>query len=170
MKKFWLLAMALTFAIGLTACSGGKKEESSSESKKETEKAPESSAKSTLYKFYMDMSKTINDADADLNAYENAAPEEQTPEMKTKASESAANVSKALDQVEVPGELKDQKADLEAAIKDFSASYKAKAEELKKDEPSLDAANATFTTGEEKLGKAFESVKMKKPSLVKEVG
>ncbi|WP_071458693.1 hypothetical protein [Bacillus massilinigeriensis] len=170
MKKFWLLATALVFAIGLTACSGGEKGEKASEGTKEESKASGDNVKKSLYKLSMEISKTINDADADLNAFENAAPEEQTPDMKTKAAESAAAVSSALDKLEVPADLKDQKADLEAAIDEFSASYKAKAEELKKDAPSLDAANETFLKGEEKLGKVFESAKMNKPLLSKEVG
>ena len=43
------------------------------------------------------------------------------------------------------------------------------AEELKKDAPALDAADEKFAQGEEKIGAAFESLEMNKPSLAKEL-
>jgi ABC-type transporter Mla subunit MlaD len=54
-------------------------------------------------------------------------------------------------------------------LKDIADSYQAKADELKKASPSLDAANATFTKGVDELGKVFESVKLFKPDLGKGV-
>jgi hypothetical protein len=166
MKKFWILLSAITFAIGLTACAAEKEAEPE---KKETEKAAEPAVnpKSVMYKFYMSIVNTINEADGDLNAFEGA--EEPTAEDKAAASASAAAVATKIEGLEVPAELKDQKADLEAALKDIADSYKAKAEELKKDAPSLDAANETFAKGEEKLGTAFESLEMNKPLLSKEL-
>jgi hypothetical protein len=88
---------------------------------------------------------------------------------KVKASEAAAAVATELNNYQVPAELNDKKADLEAAIKDFAASYQTKADELKKDAPNLDAATASFTQGEEKLGKVFESEKLLPPSIDKQV-
>jgi type II secretory pathway predicted ATPase ExeA len=116
----------------------------------------------------MKYSDTINQKDADLNAYE-LSEEEPTPEMKAKASESAEAVAEELKNVQIPKELNKQKADLETALKDINDSYVAKAAELKKEESSLDAANTTFTQGEERLGKVFESLGLGKPSLNKEV-
>ncbi|MBT2693720.1 hypothetical protein [Bacillus sp. ISL-55] len=167
MKKFWILLSAITFAIGLTACSG-EKEEAQPENKKSEEAAkPAANPKSVMYKFYMSIVRTINDADADLNAYEGA--EEPTPEEKAAASESAAAVATKVEGLEVPADLKDQKADLETALKDIAESYKMKSEELKKDAPAFDAADEKFTQGEEKIGAAFESLEMNKPSLAKEL-
>jgi uncharacterized protein involved in exopolysaccharide biosynthesis len=85
--------------------------------------------------------------------------------MKAKAGESAEAVAEELKNVQIPEELKEQKADLEAALKEINDSYAAKAAELKKEESSLDAANTTFTKGEEKLGKVFENLGLGKPSL-----
>ena len=176
MKKFLLLISALTMAFGLAACSG---KDNTTTEKKETKEAAapkETDLKKPMVKFYMDLGKTVNDKDADLNSYEAlVAKAAEDPEVKieadqkTKASEAAAAVASALKGVQVPAELKDQKADLEAAIQDFAASYQAKADELKKDTPSFDAAEATFTQGEEKLAKAYESVKLLPPSLGKQV-
>lgn len=165
MKKIFLLASVLTLALGLAACSSSsdnaaKKENKGTETAKTDLKKP-------MVKFFMDLSKKINAKDADLNTYENA--EAPTPEEKQAAITSATAVAEEVKSIQVPTELKSKKADLESALKDIADSYQAKAEELKKDAPSLDAANATFTQGEEKLGKVFTSVKLLKPSLNKEV-
>jgi hypothetical protein len=166
MKKFLILLTAITLAIGLTACSAEKEAEPEKTESEEASK-PAVNPKSAMYKFYMSIVNTINEADADLNAYEGA--EEPTPEDKSAASESAAAVASKVEGLEVPAELKDQKADLDAALKDLAESYKIKAEELKKDAPALEAADEKFAQAEEKIGAAFESVEMKKPSLAKEL-
>lgn len=176
MKKLLVLLSALTMAIGLTACSS---KDDVKKEKKETNEAaaPEKvDIKKELVKFYMELGNKINAKDVDLNAYvakaskEDAKPEElPTAEDRAKASESAAAVASELNSLQVPLVLKDQKADLESAIKDYAASYQAKAVELKKDAPSLDAADATFAQGEQKLAAVFESAKLLAPSLDKQV-
>ena len=168
MKKFWILLSAITFAIGLTACSAEEKAEPKKTETEEAEK-PAANPKSVMYKFYMSIVRTINDADADLNAYEGEEDPEAQAELKGAASESAAAVAEKVEGLEVPAELNDQKADLEAALADISESYRLKAEELKKDAPAFDAADEKFAQGEEKIGAAFESIDMKKPSLAKEL-
>ena len=174
MKKFILLLAALTMAIGLAACSS--KDDSTTEKKVTKEAAAPKDVKKPLVKFYMELGKTINDKDADLNSYDalvaKAAEDPEVKieaEQKAKASEAAAAVASSLKSLQIPADLKNQKADLESAIQDYAASYQAKADELKKDAPSFDAAEATFTRGEEKLGKVFESVKLLPPSLGKQV-
>ncbi|WP_108672077.1 hypothetical protein [Peribacillus acanthi] len=167
MKKFWLLLSALTLSLALAACAEKKEETTTEETTKEEAPKEEVNLKSVLYKFYADIPAKINAKDADLNAY--LAEEAPTPEMKTKASEAAAAVAAELQGITVPAELEAQKADLEAGIKEIADSYTAKAEELKKDAPVLDAANATFQAGVDKIGAAFESIGMLKPNLDKEV-
>jgi hypothetical protein len=164
MKKLLVLAMSITFAIGLTACSssnnGGTEKKT-----KETSTASQTDVKKPLVKFYMDFTNKINAKDADLNAYE-AAPDAS---LKEKASASAAAVASEIKAIQIPKELDKQKADLNAGLKDIADSYQAKADELKKATPSLDAANATFTKGVDELGKVFESVKLFKPDFGKGV-
>ncbi|WHY78855.1 hypothetical protein QNH20_06910 [Neobacillus sp. WH10] len=176
MKKFLVSLSALTMAIGLTACTSN--EEAKTEKKEEPKEAaaPKVDIKKELVKFYMDLGNKINAKDADLNTYvakatkEDAKPEElPTAEDRAKASDSAGSVAAELNSVQIPAELKNQKTDLEAAIKDYAASYQAKADELKKDAPSLDAADEIFAQGEEKLGKVFEGEKLLPPSLAKQV-
>ncbi len=178
MKKFLVLLTALTMSIGLAACSGSQETKTEKKDTKKTEEAaaPKVDVKKELVKFYMDLGNKINAKDADLNAYiakaskEDAKPEElPTPEEKAKASESAAAVAAELNSLQIPESLKDQKADLEGALKDYAASYQAKADEFKKDKPALDAGDDLFTQGEEKLGKVYESVKLLPPSLGKQV-
>lgn len=176
MKKFFLLLLALTMAFGLAACSSNNETKTDKKETKEAAAPKVTDVKKPLVKFYMDLGKRINDKDVDLNSYDAlAAKAAEDPtvkieaEQKTKASEAAAAVAADLKTVQVPAELKDQKSELEAAIQDFSASYQAKADELKKDTTSFDAAEATFAQGEEKLGKVFESAKLLPPSLGKQV-
>ncbi|ETI67619.1 hypothetical protein [Neobacillus vireti] len=180
MRKLLLFLSALTMAIGLTACSSNDdaktdKKDTPKETAKETE-APKVDVKKELVRFYMELGNKINAKDADLNAYEKKASKEDakpedlpTAEEKAAASESAAAVASELNAVQIPADLKDQQADLEAAVKEYAASYQAKADELKKDTPNLEAADATFAQAEEKLGKVFESAKLLPPSLGKQV-
>lgn len=180
MRKFLLFLSALTMAIGLTACSSNddaktEKKETPKETAKEAE-APKVDVKKELVKFYIELGNKINAKDAALNAYEkkaskpDAKPEElPTAEEKTAASESAAAVASELSGTQIPAGLKDQQTDLEAIVKDYAASYQAKADELKKDTPNFEAADTTFAQAEEKLGKVFESAKLLPPSLGKQV-
>lgn len=173
MKKLWFLILTLVLSMALTACSEesngatDEKEATNEEAKKETEDAAMNS-KSAMMQFYMTVSKAINAQDGDLNTYE-ASEEEPTAEMKTNAEASAAAVVEELEKIEIPKELEDQRADLEAALKDLTDSYQAKADELKKETPSLDAANETFAKAEDQIGKAFESVGLNASSLGTEV-
>ncbi|MGG1677266.1 hypothetical protein ACIFOT_16130 [Neobacillus sp. NRS-1170] len=178
MKKFLLLLSALIMAVGLAACSSSNEEKTAKKDTKEAQEAaaPKVDVKKELVKFYMDLGKRINAKDADLNAYvakaskEDAKPEElPTAEDRAAASASAAAVAADLNSLQIPAELKDKKADLEAAVKDYAASYQAKADELKKDKPVFDAADATFAQGEQKLAAVFESAKLLAPSLDKQV-
>ncbi|WP_066251840.1 hypothetical protein [Neobacillus drentensis] len=175
MKKFFVLLFSLALAIGLTACSSNNETKTDKKENKE-EAAPKVDIKKELVKFYMDLGDKINAKDTDLNAYvakatkEDAKPEElPTAKDRAKASESAAAVAAELNNYQVPAALKDKKADLESAIKDYAISYQIKADELKKDVPNLDAASASLTQAEEKLGKVFESEKLLAPSLGKQV-
>jgi hypothetical protein len=176
MKKFLVLLVALTMAIGLAACSSNNEAKTEKKDTKETAAAKDATVKKELVKFYMDLGKTINEKDVDLNSYEATAAKaaqdptiKVDPALKAKAGESAAAVAAAIKEVQVSAALKDQKGDLKSALQDYAASYQAKADELKKAAPSFDAADASFTKGEEKLAKVFESVKLLAPSLGKQV-
>ncbi|WML44460.1 hypothetical protein [Neobacillus sp. PS3-40] len=165
MKKLLVFTAALTFAIGLTACSANNSGTEKKTTTKETKTATD--VKKPLVKFYTAFTNTINANDADLNAYEGA--ETPDPSLKAPASASAAAVANKIKATEIPTELNKQKADIQSALKDIADSYQMKADELKKATPSLDAANATFTKGVDELGKVFEDAKLFKPDLGKSV-
>ncbi|HAQ06206.1 MAG TPA: hypothetical protein DCR24_01215, partial [Bacillus bacterium] len=104
MKNIWILLSALTFAIGLTACTANQETEPETQDKEEvTEEETAVNPKSVLYKFYRSLVDSINEADKELNAYEGEG--EPTAEMKTAARESAATVATKVQAMEVPAEL-----------------------------------------------------------------
>jgi hypothetical protein len=166
MKKLLLSFIAITLAAVLSAC-GGDNNETEQETTQEEAASEETNVKKPLVKYYMNMVKTINEHDAELNAYEQA--EEPTAEMKDAASQSAAAVAEEVQKLEIPEELGEQKDELENAVGDIVSSYEMKAVELEKEAPSLDEANEVFSQGGEKLGTIFENVGLQKPGLAKEV-
>jgi hypothetical protein len=178
MKKFLLSLAALTVVFALAACSGSDESKTEEKDTKTTEEAeaPKADVKKELVKFYNELATKVNAKDAELNAYvakasqENPKPEDlPTAEDRAKASESAAAVATELNNTQIPAELKDHQADLEAAVKEYAASYQAKADELKKDAPNFEAADTTFANAEEALGKVFQAEKLFPPSLGKQV-
>src|SRR5699024_2248787 len=98
--------------------------------------------------FYLSISKTINAVDGDLNTYEMAQAEETLPEgadlqaMKDAAKTSAEETAKAVEGIEIPAALEEQQADIETSLASIKESYGTKAEELAKEAPSFEAANA----------------------------
>ncbi|NRD78321.1 hypothetical protein HPT25_13195 [Bacillus sp. BRMEA1] len=171
MKKVMISLSALALSLGLAACSNSNNAKTD---KQETTQTASSNmnVKKELVKFYMDLGKTINEKDIDLNSYVNKASKpdtKPTAEDQVKASASAAAVADALNKFQVPADLKDQKADLVVVVKEFAASYQTKANELKKAAPNLNAANAAFAQADQKLGKIFENAKLLPPTLDKQV-
>ncbi|MDP4084627.1 MAG: hypothetical protein Q8934_08420 [Bacillota bacterium] len=165
MKKLFLFTAALTFAIGLSACSAKSDQTVEKKTTKKTAETTQTDVKKPLVKLYMDLGKKINEKDLDLNAYENAP----NASLQAKASDSAASVAAEIKNIQIPKELSAQKDAINAALTDLADSYQAKADELKKPKPNLDAANATFAKGDDELGNVFESVKLLKPTLAKQV-
>lgn len=175
MKKFLLSLAALTLVFALAACSSSDENKTEEKDTKKTEEeaaAPKADVKKELVKFYNELATKVNAKDGDLNAYEAKAakkdpkPEDlPTAEDRAKASESAAAVAAELNNTQIPAELKDHQADLEAALKEYASSYQAKADELKKDAPNFEAADTTFANAEEAFGKVFEAEKLFPPSL-----
>jgi hypothetical protein len=176
MKKQWLIALGLALVVAFTAAcsnSANSKTDSKKSADKNTETATDS--KSDMMKFYMDLVNKINTTDSDLNAYEAALVADPKPSadelasLKTKAADSAAIVVNSIKEVKIPSGLKDKNSDLEGVLKNLEDSYQLKADELKKDQPSLDSANAKLTSADEALGKLLEGVGLAKASLNNDV-
>lgn len=164
MKKILILLSALTFVVGLSACSS-KSDQTTEKTPKKTKTAEQTDVKKPLVKLYMNLGNTINEKDMDLNAYENAP----AANLQAKASDSAAAVATAIKGIQIPKELDKHKAELNTALKDLADSYQAKADELKKATPNLDAANTQFAKGDDEFGNVFVSEKLLKPSIAKQV-
>lgn len=175
MKKQWLIALGLALVVALTtACSNSDSTKSDSKtSSNKTETA--ANAKADFMQFYMDLVDKINSADQGINAYESALTADPKPSadelasLKEKAAAAAPNVVANIKELKIPSGLKDKKSDLEAILKDLEASYQLQANELKKDQPSLDAANAKFSSADDALGKLLQSVGLAKASLNNDV-
>lgn len=175
MKK--LLAIGFSAALFLGACSDDTASDEKASTDKETEETTQQNTdvKQDMMKFYLSISKTINAVDADLNAYETAQAEETLPEgadlqtMKDAAKTSAEEAAKAVEGIEIPAELEEQQADIETSFASIKEAYEMKAEELTKDVPSFEAANAKFMEADEKLNALLEEQGLIPSSLLNEV-
>lgn len=175
MKK--LLAIGFSAVLFLGACSEDTTSEEKASTDKETEETTQqnSDVKQELMRFYLSISKTINAVDGDLNTYEMAQAEETLPEgadlqtMKDAAKTSAEEAAKAVEGIQIPAALEEQQADIETSLASIKESYGMKAEELAKEAPSFEAANAKFTEADEKLNALLEEQGLIPSSLLNEV-
>lgn len=174
MKK--LLVIGFSAALLLGACSEETATETTTEEQAGTEEAAESSVdmKQELMRFYMSVPNTINATDADLNAFEAAQADESLPEgedlqkMKDAAKAAAEKTSAAVESIEIPETLQEQKGDIEAALASIKESYDMKAEELTK-EASFEAANAKFHEADDKFNALLEAQDLVPSSIQNEV-
>ncbi|MGV3466159.1 MAG: hypothetical protein ACO1OT_12805 [Heyndrickxia sp.] len=175
MKKQWFIPLVLALVVALTAACSNSNSTNSGAKDSSTKTDTATNAKADLMQFYMNLIDKINSADKDINGYESALVADPKPSadelagLKEKAATAAPNVIANIKEVKIPSGLKDKKSDLEAILKDLEDSYQLKAEELKKDQPSLDAANAKLTSADVKLGKLLQSVGLAKASLNNDV-
>ncbi|KON91983.1 hypothetical protein AF331_05830 [Rossellomorea marisflavi] len=165
MKK-WLIA-GLGLSLALVGCSNADEDKKESTNKSE-EKAD---AKGDLMDYYLNLTTTVNGVDGDLNAYEGAIAGEEPPkgdELKTlqdAAAASASETATAVEGMDIPKELEDQKADLEKFQSTLAESYKMKSEELAKDDANTEEADKKFTEAESQISKILEDEGLSSPSL-----
>ena len=165
MKK-WLIA-GLGLSLALVGCSNADEDKKESTNKSE-EKAD---AKGDLMDYYLNLTTTVNGVDGDLNAYEDAIAGEEPPkgdELKTlqdAAAASASETATAVEGMDIPKELEDQKADLEKFQSTLAESYKMKSEELAKDDVNTEEADKKFTEAESQISKILEDEGLSSPSL-----
>ena len=172
MKK--LLFIGLSAALFLGACG--------EEATNETAEAPaadgaaeeKGNAKQEMMRFYMSVPNTINAVDTDLNTFEMAQAEGTLPEgeelqaMKDAAKTAAEESAAAVEGIEIPETLDEQKADIEAALASMKESYDMKAEELTK-EASFEAATAKFQEADDKFNALLEAQELNPSSIYNEV-
>lgn len=169
MKKIWFALFSLAFVLALGACSGNSGQSGA-------KKPAKSATKTALMNFYMDLTNRINAQDRDLNTYEQAIaktddrpPKTELATMQKAAQSSAENVRKEVKNTKIPSKLNNYQSEIKTAVKDLQQSYQMKADELKKANPSLDAANKKLEQANDELGKVFKKAGLSPASLPDDV-
>lgn len=171
MKKLLLLIAATSML--LAACS----EDNNETTEKTTTDTPKADVENDtsvdLMKFYLSISQEINEADAELNAFENAEvlPEgEELQAMKDAAKESVNNTIAKIEAIEVPETLSEQQEEIESALTKIGESYSMKLEALESDaEVLFDEANAKFEEADAELNALLEEAELAPSSIFNEV-
>ncbi|WP_201713931.1 lipoprotein [Rossellomorea arthrocnemi] len=155
MKKVWLLGLGLTLALAGCSDSGSDKEK-----KDEAASTEENTdAAGDLMDFYLNLTTTVNGVDMDLNGYEGAMAGEEPPagdelaKLKESAAASAKASAEAVEGMEIPKGLDDQKEAVETFKSTLAESYNMKADALAKE------GEADMTAADEKLNEAENQIK-----------
>ncbi|AVD55299.1 hypothetical protein [Heyndrickxia coagulans] len=169
MKKIWFATFSLALVLALGACSGNSGQSGA-------KKPAKSSTKTALMNFYMNLTNHINAQDRDLNTYEQAIaktddkpPKTELSTMQKEAQSSAENVVKEIKNTKIPSKISSYQSEIKTAVKDLQQSYQMKADELKKTNPSLDAANKKLEQANDELGKVFKKAGLSPASLPNDV-
>jgi uncharacterized protein YdaU (DUF1376 family) len=172
MKKLLLLLAAISLI--LAAC--GSNEDEAAKSTNATSKEEKTDTTIDLMKFYLSISQTINQADADLNAFEGAQAEAELPEgeeltaMKAAAKTSADESLAAVKSIEIPAALSAQEKEIASALTKMQESYTMKSEALASEgEVVFDEANAKFEEADTELNVLLEEAELAPSSILKEV-
>ncbi|WP_394190450.1 hypothetical protein [Paenisporosarcina quisquiliarum] len=172
MKKL-LLLLAATSMI-LAAC--GSNEDEATTTTNASPKEEKTDTTIDFMKFYLSISQTINQADADLNAFELAQGKDALPEgeeltaMKAAAKTSANETLAAVQSIEIPATLSEQEKEIASALTKMQESYTMKSEALASEgEVVLDEANAKFEEADAELNVLLEEAELAPSSILKEV-
>ena len=172
MKKL-LLLLAATSMI-LAAC--GSNEDEAATPTNASPKEEKTDTTIDFMKFYLSISQTINQADADLNSFELAQGKEALPEgeeltaMKASAKTSAEETLAAVQAIEIPATLSEQEKEIASALTKIQESYTMKSEALASEgEVVLDEANAKFEEADAELNVLLEEAELAPSSILKEV-
>ncbi|CAN7415390.1 hypothetical protein [Rossellomorea sp. LjRoot5] len=155
MKKVWVLGLGLSLVLAGCSDSGSDKEKKDEASSTEENK----DTTGELMDYYLNLTTTVNGADIDLNGYEEAMAGEEPPAgdelatLKESAQASAKASAEAVEGMEIPKGLGDQKEAVESFQSTLAESYNMKADELSKE------GEADFTAADEKLNDAENQIK-----------
>jgi hypothetical protein len=175
MKKLLLLLASLT--IVLAACSSEKEETPETTNGAGTAKTEEkANPAADMMKFYLSISQSINEVDADLNTFENAQGEAALPEgdelktMKDAAKVSADNAASKVEAMEVPEALTKQQEAIESALTKMQEAYTMKSQALVSEgDVKFDEANVKFQEADTELNAVLEEVGLVGSSIFNEV-
>lgn len=171
MKKLLLLIAATSML--LAACSEDKKETT----EKTTNDTPKTDVKADtkidLMKFYLSISQSINEVDADLNAFEGTETLPEGAELQTlkdAAKTSADNAAAKVASLEVPETLTEQQEAIKSALTKIQESYTMKSDALSAEgDVVFDQATAKFEEADAELNVLLEEVKLAPSSILNEV-
>lgn len=172
MKKVWLLGLGLSLALAGCSDSGSDKE-----NKEEAASVDENKDMAgDLMDFYLNLTTTVNGADIDLNGYEEAMAGEEPPtgeelaELKTSAAASAKASAEAVEGMEIPESLGDQKEAMEAFQSTLAESYNMKADALAKEgEADLTAADEKLNDAENQIKEILDEAGLVSSSLISDL-
>ncbi|WP_342543166.1 hypothetical protein MHH33_05375 [Paenisporosarcina sp. FSL H8-0542] len=174
MKKLLLLLTSLT--IVLAACSSDKEEKPETTTNGAAKTEEKANPAADMMKFYLSISQSINEVDADLNAFEDAQGEAALPEgadlqaMKDAAKASADNASAKVEALEVPKTLTKQQEAINSALSKIQEAYTMKSKALASEgEVQLDEANAKFQEADKELNAVLEEIGLVGSSIFNEV-
>jgi len=175
MKKLLLLLASLS--IVLAACSSDKKETpETTNGAGATETEEKANPAADMMKFYLSISQSINEVDADLNSFENAQGEAALPEgaelktMKEAAIASADNAAAKVEALEVPKTLSTHQEAIDSALAKMQEAYTLKSQALATEgEIKFDEANAKFQEADTELNAVLKEVGLVGSSIFNEV-
>lgn len=172
MKKVWLLGLGLSLALAGCSDSGsdeGKKDEAASSEENQD-------VAGDLMDFYLNLTTTVNGVDIDLNGYEAAMAGEEPPagdelaKLKETASASAKASAEAVEGMEIPKGLGDQKEELESFKTTLAESYNMKADALAKEgEADLTAADEKLNDAENQIKEILDAAGLVSSSLISDL-
>jgi len=176
MKKLLLLVASLT--IVLAACSSEKEEtpETTTNGSGAAKTEEKVNPAADMMKFYLSISQSINEVDADLNTFEIAQGEASLPEgaelktMKDAAKVSADNAAAKVEAMEVPEALTKHQDAIESALTKMHEAYTMKSQALVSEgDVKLDEANVKFQEADTELNAVLEEIGLVGSSIFNEV-
>lgn len=174
MKKLLLLLVASSMFLAACAEDNTDNADTTDTTPTETpETGVETDTSVDLMKFYLSISQEINEADADLNAFENAEelPEgEELQTMKDAAKESVNNTIAQIQAIEIPETLSEQEEEIQSALTKIEEAYSMKLAALEAEsEVVFDEANAKFEEADAELNALLEEAGLAPSSIFNEV-
>ncbi|MDX8343670.1 hypothetical protein [Rossellomorea sp. YZS02] len=172
MKKVWFLGLGLSLALAGCSDSGSDKEKKDEAASSEENQ----DVAGDLMDYYLNLTTTINGVDIDLNGYEEAMAGEEPPTgdelttLKDSAAASAKASAEAVEGMEIPESLGDQKEAVESFKSTLVESYNMKAEALATEgETDLTAADEKLNEAENQIKDILDEAGLVSSSLISDI-
>ena len=174
MKK--LLVLIASLSLVLAACSSDKENATETKTTGATSTEEKANPAADMMNFYLSVSQSINEVDADLNAFEDAQAAGELPEgaelqtMKDNAKAATVNASAKVKTLKIPASLTEQQEAIEGALAKIQDAYNMKSEALAAEgEYVAEEANAKFQEADTELNAVLKEVGLIGSSIFNEV-